>query len=136
MDIGEDGLRHSLDRLALEAGGIQNGPAAIANGSQRASQDAEEQEQDSEHLMTVLQDGTALPAESGAVTKKKKKKSKAKKAMQPSEAELEAGRIRISRNKHMRFISSYHVCLPMVCIKSRRSDTALALLGTMAAATA
>lgn len=46
-------------------------------------------------------------------TRKKKKKSKAKKVKEASRGseneDNDAGRIKIARNKHMRFISSYHV---------------------------
>ena len=58
---------------------------------------------------------SAVPTSTKA--KKKKKKSKSKKsggaagAAGAADADAEAAKIKIARNKHMRFISSYHVRL-------------------------
>lgn len=61
--------------------------------------------------------------------KKKKKKSKSKKSgaaagtAGATDADAEAAKIKIARNKHMRFISSYHVC-PDSCTEQLRTTFA------------
>ncbi|SRR6266436_4084774 len=74
------------------------------------------------HMSPPLDDTSPL-AEDTTTTAKKKKKKKSKKSTksrgEPSakplaENDAEPGPLvlRISRNKHWRYISSYHVCLP------------------------
>ena len=68
-------------------------------------------------------DDTSPPVEDATTTTKKKKKKKSKKSAKSkgeprvkplTEDDDEPGPLvlRISRNKHWRYISSYHVCLP------------------------
>lgn len=87
-----------------------------------ASDAAEEEGEDEDHLYEQV-DGNAANGHDdehdgslSTSTKKRKNKKKSKKkratasqASTGSLADSEAARIKISRNKHMRFISSYHV---------------------------
>lgn len=109
MSIDEGGLSDSLDALALNAEQAQNGLAA-SNVNDSVGEEHEDAHADANQTAEGASTMHGEVELIGTATKKKKKKSKAKKAPQATEAELEAGRIKISRNKHMRFISSYHVC--------------------------
>lgn len=109
MGNDEGGLSDSLDALALNAEQAQNGLAA-SNGNDSMGEEQDDAHADASQAAEGASTTHGEVGSTGTATKKKKKKSKAKKAPQATEAEMEAGRIKISRNKHMRFISSYHVC--------------------------
>jgi hypothetical protein len=80
------------------------------------------------HTLTRLGDTLPLAGDTTTTTKKKKKKkskkstkSKSEPIVQPlTEDDDEPGPLvlRISRNKHWRYISSYHVCLPHLTLLS------------------
>ena len=106
MSIDEASLAGSLNELEVEEGHSKNGSAVLNGNDSAEEQETLEADDTPEESQCVNGGG----AGTNSATKKKKKKSKAKKATPATEAELEAGRIKISRNKHMRFISSYHVC--------------------------
>lgn len=103
MNAVEDGLSVRLGHLAFSH-------ATAGGGAGEDGQDAESVLRSDEENVEGHTNGNTSPPAQTEATKKKKKKNKAKKAAQATEAEIEAGRIKISRNKHMRFISSYHVC--------------------------
>jgi hypothetical protein len=76
----------------------------------------------------VLLDATLSQAQDTNVIPKKKKKKKSKKSAKPKgepsakplNEDEEPGPLvlRISRNKHWRYISSYHVCLPRLTVST------------------
>lgn len=81
------------------------------------------------HMSTPPDAAVSLGEDTTAITSKKKKKKKPKKSAKsknepnskPLTEDDEPGPLvlRISRNKHWRYISSYHVCpLPLTCLSS------------------
>lgn len=103
MDAAEAGLSANLGRLALRG-------RSHAREESTADPELFDGPSASEEHFTPEVNGTYAPPFVSNAGKKKKKRSRAKKAALATEAEIEAGRVKISRNKHMRFISSYHVC--------------------------
>jgi hypothetical protein len=104
MNAVEDGLSARLDHLAFS-------PTTAGEAAGEDGQDADSALRSDEEDSRMNVDGSSSLDAHNNANKKRKKKNRAKKAAQATEAEIEAGRIKISRNKHMRFISSYHVCL-------------------------
>lgn len=105
MNIAEHGLSNELSHLGFNG---QGGAGSNGEVDHTGDSTSDEGNADGPGAGAI-----GAPTMTGITNKKKKKKPRAKKPVQASDAEIEAGRIKISRNKHMRFISSYHVRRPL-----------------------